>query len=61
MVRDNRHANAYKFGAICPARGVGAALILPTVNAECVRLRPAEISAQVAPGLVAALVRDGAG
>lgn len=61
MVRDNRHGNAYIFGAICPARGVGAALILPTVNAECMGLHLAEISAQVAPGSVAALICDGAG
>jgi hypothetical protein len=60
-VRDNRHANAYIFGAICPARGVGAALILPTVNAECMSLHLAEISAQVAPGSIAALICDGAG
>ena len=61
MARDNRHANAYIFGAICPARGVGAALILPTVNAECMNLHLAEISAQVAPGSVAVLICDGAG
>ena len=34
MVRDNRHANADIFGAICPARGVGAALILPPYAPE---------------------------
>jgi hypothetical protein len=27
MVRDNRHDTAYIFGAICPARAVGAAVI----------------------------------
>src|SRR5271165_1416603 len=35
MVRDNRHDTAYIFGAICPARGVGAAVITPAVNTEC--------------------------
>src|SRR3982751_6161754 len=29
MVRDNPHTSAYLFGAICPARGVGAAMIVP--------------------------------
>ena len=29
MVRDNRHDTAYIFGAICPQRGVGAAMITP--------------------------------
>ncbi len=61
MVRDNRHANAYIVGAICLARGVDAALILPTVNAECKSPHLTEIGAQVAPGAVAALICDGAG
>lgn len=61
MVRDNRHDNAYLFGAICPARGVGAAVITPTVNTECMNLHLAEISLHVAPGSVAALICDGAG
>ena len=34
MVRDNRHDNAYILGAICPARGVGAAIITPAANTE---------------------------
>lgn len=29
MVRDNRRVSAYIFGAICPDRGVAAALIMP--------------------------------
>lgn len=61
MVRDNRHDTAYIFGAICPARGVGAAIITPTVSTECMNLHLAEISTQVAPGSVAALICDGAG
>jgi hypothetical protein len=28
MVRDNRHDSAYILGAICPSRGVGAAIWL---------------------------------
>jgi hypothetical protein len=35
MVRDNRHDTAYIFGAICPARAVGAAIITPAANTEC--------------------------
>jgi hypothetical protein len=61
MVRDNRHDTAYIFGAICPARGVGAAVITPTVNTECMNLHLAEISTQIAPGSVGALICDGAG
>jgi hypothetical protein len=61
MVRDNRHDTAYIFGAICPARSIGAAIITPTVNTECMNLHLAEISTQVASGSVAALICDGAG
>ena len=50
MVRDNRHDTAYIFGAICPARGIGAAIITPTVNTEGMNLHLQEISTQVAPG-----------
>jgi hypothetical protein len=61
MVRDNRHDTAYIFGAICPARGVGAAIITPGVNTECMNLHLEEISSQITPGAVAALICDGAG
>ena len=61
MVRDNRHDTAYLFGAICPARGVGAGMITPTANTECMNLHLAEISTQVRPGARAVLVCDGAG
>jgi hypothetical protein len=61
MVRDNRHDTAYILGAICPARGVGAAIITPAANTECINLHLAEIASQVAPGAIAALIWDGAG
>ncbi|HEY4043678.1 MAG TPA: IS630 family transposase [Rhodopila sp.] len=61
MVRDNRHDTAYIFGAICPARGIGAAIVTPTVNTYCMNLHLAEISTQVAPGALAAVICDGAG
>jgi hypothetical protein len=32
MIRDNRHTSAYIFGAICPDRAVGAAIIMPYAN-----------------------------
>jgi transposase len=35
MIRDNRHDSAYIFGAICPDRAVGAAIIAPAANTEC--------------------------
>lgn len=61
MVRDNRHTSAYLFGAICPDRAVGAAIIMPCVNAEAMSEHLKEISTQVAPGARAVLLRDGAG
>jgi transposase len=61
MVRDNRHESAYIFGAICPARGRGAAIITPYANAEMMNLHLAEISTQVATSAVALLICDGAG
>ena len=61
MVRDNRHESAYLFGAICPVRGVGAAIIMPTVNTEAMNEHLKEISSQVAQGAHAVLVVDGAG
>jgi transposase len=61
MVRDNRHESAYLFGAICPGRGVGAAIIMPSANTEAMNLHLKEISAQVSPGAHAVLVCDGAG
>jgi hypothetical protein len=61
MVRDNRHDSAYLFGAICPARAVGAAIIMPAVNAEAMNEHLQEISTQVAPGAQAVLICDRAG
>jgi hypothetical protein len=61
MVRDNRHVSTYIFGAICPERGVGAAMIMPYANTEAMNVHLVEISAQVASGAHAILVCDGAG
>ncbi len=60
-MRDNRHDSAYLFGAVCPERAVGAAIIMPAVNSEAMAEHLAEISTQVAPGAHAVLVCDGAG
>ena len=61
MVRDNRHDSVYLFGAICHARQVGAAIIMPATNAEAMNEHLKEISAQVASGSHAVVVCDGAG
>jgi hypothetical protein len=61
MVRDNRHDSVHIFGAICPARGIGAAIIMPGVNTEAMNEHLAEISTQVTAGAHCLLVCDGAG
>ena len=59
---DNRRANAYIYmRAICPGRGVGAALITASANTEAMNEQLKEISVQVATGAHAALLCDGAG
>ena len=61
MVRDNRHDTAYILGAICPARGVGAALITPAANTAYINAHLRELSTQVSPGAIAVVIWDGAG
>ena len=61
MPRDQRHASAYLFGAVCPARDLGVALVLPEVNSEAMSLHLAEISKHVRPGAHAVITLDGAG
>ena len=59
--QDQRTKSAYIFGAICPARGVGAALVLPRCNTLAMQWHLDEISSQVAPTAHAVLLLDRAG
>src|SRR5436853_5765953 len=59
--RDRRHTWAYLFGAVCPERAVGAALVLPYADAAATGLHLAEIGRHVAPGAHGVVVLDGAG
>ena len=61
MRRDQRHTNAYIFGAVCPARDCGAALVLPYANTHAMNLHLKEISKNVAPDAHAVVIIDGAG
>jgi hypothetical protein len=61
MVRDNRHDSVHLVVAICHARGVGAAIVMPTTNTEAMNEHPKEISTEVLPGALAVLVSDDAG
>ncbi len=59
--RDRRYAWAYLFGAVCPERAIGAALVLPYADAAATGLHLAEIGRHVAPGAHGVVVLDGAG
>ena len=61
MPADQRYQSAYLFGAICPARGTGAALVLPCANTEAMQMHLMEISRQVARKAHAVLLMDRAG
>jgi transposase len=56
--KDCRRLSAWLFGAVCPARGVGAGLVLPDANGPMMNLHLAEISRHVAPQAHAVLVLD---
>ena len=58
---DQRYESAYLFGAICPARGVGAALALPFADTDAMQRHSDEISRHVARGAHAVLLLDRAG
>ena len=58
---DQRYKSAYLFGAICPARGTGAALALPFADTQAMQLHLDEISRHVARGAHAVLLLDRAG
>ena len=59
--KDQRTASAYIFGAICPAEGKGAGLVLPRCTTEGMTLHLKEIAQAVAPGAHALVLVDQAG
>ncbi len=63
--KDCRYAWAYIFGAVCPARATGVALVMPSANTDAMSAHLAEIGRHVSPGahaiLVLVLVLDRAG
>jgi transposase len=58
---DQRYESAYLFGAICPARGTGAALALPYADTEAMQLHLEEVARMVRRGAHAVLLLDRAG
>lgn len=59
--RDCRYRWAYIFGAVCPARGTGAGLVLPYADKQAMTLHLAAIGEAVTPGAHAVVIVDGAG
>jgi transposase len=59
--KDQRYANAYVFGAVCPDRDTGAAVVMPRANTEAMQKHLDEISLNVATGAKAVLILDKAG
>ena len=60
-MRDHRFKSAYLFGAVCPERDTGAAIVMTRANTAAMNLMLEEIGLAVAPGAHAAVVIDGAG
>lgn len=61
MPADQRYESAYLFGAICPMRGTGAALMMPFANTQAMQMHLEEISRGVAAKAHAVVLMDRAG
>ena len=59
--RDTRYEWAYIFGAVCPERSTGAALVMPYADGAALNAHLREIACHVAPDAHAVLLFDGAG
>lgn len=60
-VRQKQYQYTYLFGAVCPERDKGVALVMPQVNTECMHLHLEHISKAVPLGKHGVVVLDGAG
>lgn len=58
VIRQQQYENAYIYGAVCPERDLGIALVLPNVNIQGMQLHLAEISKQTPSGHHAVVVLD---
>jgi hypothetical protein len=59
--KDQRYENAYLFGAVCPSRDTGVAIIMPNADTEAMQAHVEEIGRAVATGAHALLILDKAG
>ena len=60
-LREHRFASVHLFGAVCPERDTGIALVLPEVSTAAMGLFLAELARAVPTGTHAVLVLDRAG
>jgi hypothetical protein len=56
--KDQRYENAYVFGAVCPSRDTGVAVIMPYADTEAMQKHVDEIGRAVAPGAHALIILD---
>ena len=61
MVKDQRYRSAYIFGAVCPERDTGAALVITHVSVAAMNLLLEEVAAQLPKGTHAVMLIDNAG
>jgi hypothetical protein len=59
--KDQRYENAYVFGAVCPSRDTGVALIMPQADTEAMQAHLEAIGRAVTPSAHALLILDKAG
>jgi DDE superfamily endonuclease len=59
--KDQRYENAYLFGAVCPSRDTGVALIMPHADTEAMQAHLDAIGRAVSPLAHALLILDKAG
>jgi hypothetical protein len=52
VVRQQQFLSTYIYGAVCPQRQVGAALIMPYANSDCMNLHLIEISHRLPVGIM---------
>lgn len=57
-VRQQQFLSGYIFGAVCPEKDKGCALIMPVANTEAMQHHISEISGSVTPGCHALIIAD---
>lgn len=61
MVKQQQFEYVYLFGSVCPARGIGEAIVVPWVNKDIMTNHLEQISKATEKGRHAVVIMDGAG